>query len=63
MVFFGSFTQKTTQQMCCPLFMSQIYVSKLEFYPKKQKKTYLYHTSIDMVSVEMNEISKTISIP
>ena len=30
---------------------------------KKSKKPYLYQTSKDMVSVEMNKISKTISIP
>ena len=30
---------------------------------KKGKKPYLYHTSIDMVFVKMNKISKTISIP
>ena len=29
---------------------------------KKGQKPYLYHSSIDMVSVKMNKISKTISI-
>ena len=33
------------------------------FSRKKAKKPYLYHTSIDMVFVKMNKISKTISIP